>query len=283
MAEIWENFYPDRSFGMFKKCFFEEEMDFNGQKYHVAPRTRVEIRYTDDYSVVLGKVEKVINAICESFTKFRQAETKQFTLQMFEAELNMFIGEKILSHEKASLLLDIFTETVDENAIFNYNRSQLRVLRKRKQSNKDETVYFVSSTAYARLPSFFSRIIDQCTPNTSDNTFHRFYPLTPDKPIEIMPLLRVLELLGLATYEIRGGEKAEVFIRINDPDKLIRLSKGNYKNTVLQTINERHFYNQKLLASFFTKDMESGDRWELIEEYFLGNEDYVRSVLRLEK
>lgn len=35
-----------------------------------------------------------------------------------------------------------------------------------------------------------------------------------------MPLLRFMELLGLATYEIRGGEKAEVFIRINDPEKL---------------------------------------------------------------
>mgnify|MGYP007028320901 CR=1 FL=1 len=29
-----------------------------------------------------------------------------------------------------------------------------------------------------------------------------------------------MELLGLATYEIRGGEKAEVFIRINDPEKI---------------------------------------------------------------
>ena len=71
-----------------------------------------------------------------------------------------------------------------------------------------------------------------------------------------MPLLRLLELLGLATYEIRGGEKAEVFIRINDPDKLERIaSSGKYTNNVLQSIQEHHRSSEKLLAAFFTADM----------------------------
>ena len=95
-----------------------------------------------------------------------------------------------------------------------------------------------------------------------------------------MPLLRLLELLGLATYEIRGGEKAEVFIRINDPEKLERLATtGRYTNSVLQNIKERHRNNEKLLSAFFAADMSDDDRWELIEQYFLGNEEYVKEHL----
>ena len=96
-------------------------------------------------------------------------------------------------------------------------------------------------------------------------------------------MLRLLELLDLASYEIRGGEKAEVFIRINDPAKLMRLSTSQYKNKVLQSIQEHHRNSTKLLSAFFHKEMTTDERWELIEQYFLGNADYVRSVLQLDE
>ena len=97
-----------------------------------------------------------------------------------------------------------------------------------------------------------------------------------------MPLLRFMELLGLATYEIRGGEKSEVFIRINDPQKLERIAmSGKYTNGVLQNIQDHHRYNERLLAAFFSTNMADKDRWELIEQYFLGNDEYVRHTLNI--
>ena len=169
----------------------------------------------------------------------------------------------------------------EQNAAFTQNRSQIRVLRKRKQAGSEETVYFVSSVSYTRLANFFNRQIDQCAPNAADNTFYRFYPLTQNRSIEIMPLLRVLELLNLASYEIRGGEKAEVFVRINDPSKILRLANSKYTNNVLQAIQERHRSNAQLLAAFFSAEMPATERWELIEQYFLGNGEYVRDALSI--
>ena len=91
-----------------------------------------------------------------------------------------------------------------------------------------------------------------------------------------------MELLGLATYEIRGWEKTEVFIRINDPEKLERLAaSGKYANGVLQSIQEHHRNNERLLTAFFAADMNDDERWELIEQYFLGNEKYVRRILHI--
>ena len=96
-----------------------------------------------------------------------------------------------------------------------------------------------------------------------------------------MPLLRFLEILGFASYEIRGGEKAEVFIRINDPKKLMHLSNERYTNSVLQMIKERHRANERLLSAFFMADMGSEQRWELVEQYFLGNKEYVQEKLMI--
>ena len=282
MAGIWENCYPDRSFGMFKKEFFEREIQAGRKKYTIAPRVRVEIRYSDDYATVSQRVETVITAITQIFEKYKNGEIKQFSQKQFETELAEMFGEKVFPHDKTGMLLDIFTESVNENAAYSQSRSRVRVLRSRKIPGAEETGYFVSNSAYARLPNYFVHQIGQCGANTKDNSFSRFYPLVQNKQIEIMPLLRFMELLGLATYEIRGGEKAEVFVRINDPAKLERLAtNGRYTNSVLQSIQEHHRNNERLLAAFFAADMNDDERWELIEQYFLGNEEYVKHSLHI--
>ena len=264
MAAIWEKCYSDCSFGMFKKEFFEHAIEIKGNAYHVSPRVRVEIRYTDEHSSVMQRVEEAVMAISEIFRKYKGRDVKQFTQHEFEADLAEALGRKAVSHDKIGLMLDIFTENVDENAAYVQSRGQTHVLRKRKQKGLDESVYFVSSVAYARLPSFFNRQAEQCAPNNADNSFFCFYPLIRNKQIEIMPLLRLLELLGLATYEIRGGEKAEVFIRINDPVKLESLAaSGKYTNHVLQSIQEHHRRNERLMSAFFMTDLNTKDRWEL--------------------
>ena len=282
MAKIWENCYPDRSFGMFKKEFFEHEFSNGEKKYTVAPRVRTEIRYAEDFTTVSQRVEVAITAIVQVFEKYKNSESKLFSQRQFETDLMEKLGEKVVPHEKISMLLDIFTESVDERAAYSQSRSRTRVLRARKVPGEDEIGYFVSNASYAQLPSFFIHQVEQCEVNAQDNTFFRFYPLIPNKQIEIMPLLRFMELLGLATYEIRGGEKAEVFIRINDPEKIERLAtSGKYTNGVLQNIQEHHRNNEKFLAAFFTADMSDEERWEVIEQYFLGNEDYVRQALKI--
>lgn len=283
MEAIWENCYPDMAFGMFKKTFFEKEYFTGGKGFHISPRVRIAIRYTEDFDTVTKRVSQVLNALCDLFAKYKRGETKQFTQQTVETDLEEMLGEKVVSHDKFPLLLDIFTETVSESAAYTQSRNQIRVLRKRKQASGEDTVFYVSNPAYSRMPGFFQRHLSQCFPSGEDNVFCRFYPLLQNRPIELMPLLRLLELLKLARYEIRGGEKAEVFIRINDPQKLRRLAATNYKNNVLQMIQSRHKRNQELLSAFFKKEMSDDARWDLIEEYFLGNEDTVRQTLGLDE
>lgn len=95
-------------------------------------------------------------------------------------------------------------------------------------------------------------------------------------------LAELLQTLGLATYEVRGGDNPEIFVRLNDPTKLKSLSSNpQYSNSVLKEQNSRHDYSAKVITGFFMTPMETDERWDLVEEYFLGNDDYVASRLGL--
>lgn len=285
MEGIWERYFTNMSFGMFKKAFFEESYKVKGKDYRISPRIRVTIRYQEDFATAKARVSQVLNAFIEVLRTHKNSKIKQFTIHDLENELAEALnGEKVVSHDKFLLLADIFTETVDENAAFTRDRSQVRVMRKHRNKGSDEPMYYVSSVAYAQLPNYFIRQLDQCAPNDGPDTFFSFYPLTQNRQVEIGHLLRLMELLNLASYEVRGGERAEIFVRINDPAKLKRLAAtGKYTNSVLQTIQDRHRWSSKLLQAFFKTELTTEDRWELVEQYFLGNEDYVRDVLHLEE
>ena len=124
MAKIWENFYPDLTFGMFKKKFFEEVVEINGENYKLNPRVRVEIKYEDKFENVCNKVQNIVDSIVNIFAKHKKSENnKLFTLKEFEKELNTMFEEKIISHDKVSLLLDIFTESVNESANYNNDKN----------------------------------------------------------------------------------------------------------------------------------------------------------------
>ena len=90
MAEIWENCYPDRSFGMFKKEFFQQEFCMGNKTYTISPRVRVEVRYAEPFETVSHRAETILNAICNIFEKFRHGEIKLFYFTMSKRFLMQF-------------------------------------------------------------------------------------------------------------------------------------------------------------------------------------------------
>lgn len=93
-------------------------------------------------------------------------------------------------------------------------------------------------------------------------------------------MAELLQTLGLASYEVRGGDNPEIFVRLNDSLKVKGLSEDkDYSNGVLKDLNARHEYSTKVITGFFLTPMSDEDRWDLVEEYFLGNDDYVAQRL----
>lgn len=51
----------------------------------------------------------------------------------------------------------------------------------------------------------------------------------------------------------------------------------------LVEIHRRHADAEEMMLSFLTKDLTSKQRWDLVEDYFLGHDEVVGKILGLEE
>ena len=94
-----------------------------------------------------------------------------------------------------------------------------------------------------------------------------------------MRLLSILELFGLASYEVTGGRSVEIFVAANDEKALLSLDARAYENRLLTDIDRRRTAAQELMDRFLTAELPDGARWDVIEEYFLGRSESVNKAL----
>ena len=84
--------------------------------------------------------------------------------------------------------------------------------------------------------------------------------------------LKLLSIFDYITYEIAGGEEPEIFIRLNDPNKVKNIVLGNtfYSNTYVSKAKQKHDRDVAVLLKFFNELKSDEERWDYMEEYFLG-------------
>lgn len=91
-------------------------------------------------------------------------------------------------------------------------------------------------------------------------------------------------MFDIASYEIDGGYNPQIFVRINDPLKLQSLSRSkHYSNKILKNIKNRHERAIEILNGFMLNEYTNEERWNIVEQYFLGNDDIVDSLLNIER
>jgi ATP-dependent 26S proteasome regulatory subunit len=86
----------------------------------------------------------------------------------------------------------------------------------------------------------------------------------------LLVLVQIMELLDIAKYEIKAGDKPQYFIRINSETGLNKISSESYYSKTVESVKKRHDNSIRIMEYFFTKLTNNDDRWRLIEEYFLG-------------
>ena len=81
----------------------------------------------------------------------------------------------------------------------------------------------------------------------------------------------LLEIMELGSFETTGGDEPKIFLRLNDPRRIERDSKNDqYKNSILESIKNRHKVSCDLFEHFFTNYFSNEKRWNLVEDFFLG-------------
>lgn len=280
MAKLWEDHFSEMTFASFKWQMFNGDLlEFeSGQR--PSPRQRLEIKYENDFETVVAKFNLYLQTIESVFFKYKSMGN-EFTARQFKKEVNEKLEGDESFTEFAEQVLAAFCIRPSE-ANNRGVKSTIRVLAKKSSANSPEPRYQVVDRVFISISKRFSKKIQQCRPKESTNSFVTY--LSKSKGTrEEFDLATLLELFGLATYEARGGDDAEIFIRLNDPSRVQALANDpRYRNDELARLNDRHRNSRSIITNFFLKEMNDATRWDMIEAYFLGNDDLVAEYLDLD-
>lgn len=282
MGDLWEKYFSDMTFGMFKVKFFNGELFAQDGTNRISVRVKTTIRYAQDFETTRAKLRQYMEAVARVFDGYRKA-SHMFTVEEFCRDAQEALGGEVLGRDFAKALLELFVMDVKIDPT-KRDSDRMKFIQARQQgSNKIGMSYRVMNGNYFSCANWMDERLVNCAPNREENEYLGYLPATiGGKQNPVMRLLAVLEIFGLASYEVRGGQNLEIFVRVNDPQKIRSLSEDRrYKNQQLAEIHRRHADAEEMMTAFLTGDLTTKQRWDLIEDYFLGHDEVVAQVLGL--
>lgn len=270
LGGIWQNHFQDISFMQFRHLFFSGELFRFPCGEKLAPRLRLRATYRFPFPEALEKFKAMLLALSDIFRGYKNAKAS-FSAAEFKKAVREKMGEDFTRFDFSGVILDEFVTDMSQNFSFRSGSDRLKFVAARKAPSGDLS-YRVLNSGYIAMPERFLQLASQCVPDDG-GVFQAFIPFgRGDRRPERMRLFALLELLGLATYAVEGGKSTEIFLRINDPEKFHELAGGTYNNALLTDINRRHKSAQKIMLYFMQNDFTNEQRWDIIENYFLGRE-----------
>lgn len=281
MSEVWENHFSDLTFPDFKRRFFNGELfELGDEMTKLSPRVHLLINYAKELEECKTLLREYCNMLSSIFSYFSR-ESKFFTKADFKKVFKSKFTGTFATQDLSDIILDMFVADTADNIGFNQNKDKYKFIQARKsQSGQMELEYRIMNSNYSTFGNYLIRQLMQCSPNCDNNIHSSYIAISKgDKKTDILQLSIMLELFGLATYEVVGGKNTEIFVRINDPLKIKRLSNGVYKNGLLTEIESKKRKSQEILMQFMCSKLTDEERWDVIENYFLGNEEFVEDKL----
>ena len=141
------------------------------------------------------------------------------------------------------------------------------------KAEEDDNQITLLRQGYEAVKSQLLVAYDQIVTNTHNQVYCKGNAVT-------VFLAEILNCLNIASFQKVGGADPQVFVRINNPAYLNRLVKNdNYRNQMLSDIYDKHHLSERIFTYFFLTDMTDKQRWDFIEDYFLGaSEEKLHSL-----
>lgn len=281
MPAVWEGHFRDMSFSQFNYRFFGGDLFHAASGDPFSPRIHIRAIYSMPFPELKEKLKDYCTTLSNIFRNLK-SQGKFFTAESFKKSFAEAFGDRPECKEFAGMLLELFIADAAHNTGFRSNSDRLKFIAARKAPS-GEMVYHVMNSGYITMPNYFVQLVSQCPPG-DNNIYQAFIPLgRNNRRPERLRLLSFLELIGLASYEVEGSQNMEVFVRVNDPERLLGISSEKYSNSVLTEICRRHRTAQGVMLGFMSHDLTSDQRWDVIEDYFLGREKAVQKALQTEE
>ena len=288
LGELWEKKFSQLTFANFKRKFFNEDIfGLNTSVDRIAPQIQISIHYEKDYPAVVSEFTRIAEALELTFTSLRKTfGQKNFTLRDFIDEFKK-CGGNALSSDYFSVLLDLFAyrnEFSAQPASYVPPPEFWKFVNKNIASSSKNTApkYSIVTQKFQFLEQNLRLALNNAVPSGKDYVGYISIPIDRQPFSDLHLLASLLQIFGLATYESVGGRNPKIFIQLNDPDKIRKLSTDtSYRNEILQKIGKRHARAAVIINAFMFGNFTDAERWDIIEQYFLGNDDRVQALLNI--
>lgn len=265
LKQVWEEFHENISFPQFKYWYFNDAST-SKDKVHIMPSIREYLKPRQKVNIE-ARGELLLNEIREKI------------LEDFE-----FIGDKLYSEfGKSYFTIDDFVCIISEkygmaqariiaNSLFDIVDPNMTCVKRRSNDASAKSQYMLSNgnfKEYLRKPINKAEIILKMI-QSNETSYSSFLRITKDSWSNIA--LKLLSIFDYISYEILGGEEPEIFIRLNDPQKIKNIVLGNvyYSNSYVNRAKQKHDRDVSVLRRFFNELNMDQERWDYIEDYFLG-------------
>ena len=268
LKQLWEELHSQKTFGEFKYQLNNNAFEiFGAFAPHIKLRSKVVIKMMDNtpLSTLKAKLFEEINIVSNVLNEM-QIEGSFFSKDDIALKLDQHYKNKFKANTVANSYLemineykDIYVPTFYETKIIN-EEVKYRIINGNFRSIAEK---IVNASSLIKRASF------------QDETEYVTYRPTHNSRIQrdnSYDAVNMALLFGLVSFEIIGGSKPEIFIRINYPDKVRQIVEGRvfYKNSLIDQAKKRHDNDVSILSYFFTQLSTDEERWKFIESYYLG-------------
>ncbi len=262
LDRIWKKSFSDKSFPIIKREFYEGNL-LQDEYAECKPQIKVTISLDIDFKQANKNLVEILDAIQ---TTFANLSGRYFSSDDLQESLKKYIKKKETRDALAKFLLATYSGHISGS-----NNVDNDAFLQRRRNTKQEEQYRVLNSQYANNFAKLKRRMQKLFEGVDDNIASVFTSNGTEYLINYIRLGSLLEILGLGTYESRGGDKPMIFIRINDPRRIMRdATDMNYRNSLLTNIDHRHKSSSDIFDHFFLHSFDNDERWDFIEDFFLG-------------
>ena len=111
MGDLWEKYFSDMTFGMFKAKFFKGELFAQDGTNRISVRVKTQIHYGQDFDTTRAKLRQYMEAVAQVFDGYHK-EHKMFTAEEFRQKAQEALGAEVLNADFAKALLELFVMDV---------------------------------------------------------------------------------------------------------------------------------------------------------------------------
>lgn len=272
--KMWEDNFEQLSFGQFKRAFFNGELKGFEIAHLCLPEHLLSISTLErkgkkiKFGEVIEKSEKILKAIEDGISEYAY-ETKKLKISDIATiiknanVIDLDEIEYVIAAENYIKIMNMF------NNVNGFNSGRVFI------HNSISDTYTIVS--YNGIKNKTRKIIKHIKSIfvAVKNGDRRLILLHDDNKNIVdqndMAVAQLLEIFRLTNYEVISGEKPEYFVRINSISAIERILENKYyQSSMVSLVAKRHADSIEKMKHFFVELDNDKDRWDYIEQYFVG-------------